>query len=57
MTLLPRCLLAIALVAFTARLGHALTEQEEMVQKADITVQKILQGIQLKNCYRKQRAC
>ena len=44
MTLLRHCLLAIVLVAFTARLGHALTEQEEMVQKADITVQKILQS-------------
>ena len=44
MTLLRHCLLAIVLVAFTARLGHALTEQEEMVQKANITVQKILQS-------------
>jgi lipid-binding SYLF domain-containing protein len=44
MTLLRRFLLAMALVAFAARPGHALTDQEEMVQKAHITVQKILQS-------------
>ncbi len=44
MTLLRRCFLAMALVAFAAGPGHALTDQEEMVQKAHITVQKILQN-------------
>ena len=44
MTLLRRCLLAIGLVAFAAGQGYALTNQEEMVQKANITVQKLLQS-------------
>ena len=41
----PRCcFLAMAMVAFAAGPSHALTDQEEMVQKANITVQKILQS-------------
>jgi lipid-binding SYLF domain-containing protein len=44
MTLLRRGLLAMVLFAFIAEPGHALTDQEEMVQKAHITVQKILQS-------------
>ena len=41
----PRCcFLAMAMVAFAAGPSHALTAQEEMVQKANITVQKVLQS-------------
>ena len=41
----PRlCFLAMAMVAFAAGPSHALTDQEEMVQKANITVQKVLQS-------------
>ena len=44
MTFLRCCFLALAMVAFAAGPGHALTDQEEMVQKANITVQKVLQS-------------
>ena len=38
------CFMAMAMVAFAAGPSHALTDQEEMVQKANITVQKVLQS-------------
>lgn len=44
MTLLRRCFLILALTLFAASPGHALTDQEELVQKSHITVQKILQS-------------
>jgi lipid-binding SYLF domain-containing protein len=49
MRLLRRCLLAMALVTFAAGPCYALTEQKEMVQRAHITVQKLLQSKDIGN--------